>query len=71
MTSLDFEENYITQEYKPYEDNVGGAVRHTNNDDDEPTPITFIHYLGAKVVLLKGDEMVAAEVIRRKIDSEE
>ena len=38
-----------------YEDDHGDGIAHTKECDDEPTPITYDPYIGAEVVLSKGN----------------
>ena len=68
--STDFGEGYETPTYEPYTDDDGDGIGHTTDADDEPTPLTFDNYLGAEVVLSKGDDMVAGKVVGRKRDSD-
>ena len=64
--SSDFGEGYEMPTYEPYADNDGDGIGHAMDADDEPTPLTFDNYLGAEVVLPKGDDMVAGKVVGRK-----
>ena len=68
--STDFGEGYETPTYEPYTDDDGDGIGHATDVDDEPMPLTFDNYLGAKVVLPKGDDMVAGKVVGRKRDSD-
>ena len=68
--STDFGEGYEMPTYKPYVDDDGDGIGHAMDADDEPTPLTFDNYLGAEVVLPKGDDMVACKVVGRKRDSD-
>ena len=68
--SSDFGEGYEMPTYEPYVDNDGDGIGHATDADDEPTPLTFDNYLGAEVVLPKGDDMVAGKVVGRKRDSD-
>ena len=65
-----FGEDYETLTYEPYEDEDGDGIGHAMDADDEPTPLTFDNYLGAEVVLPKGDDMMAGKVVGRKRDSD-
>ena len=62
MTTQNFEEDYSTPEYKLYEDDDGDGVPHTREYEDELTPITYDTYIGAEVVLPKGNDMVCGTV---------
>ena len=68
--STDFGEGYEIPTYEPYADDDGNGIGHATDADDEPTPLTFDNYLGAEVVLPKGDDMVAGKVVGRKRDSD-
>ena len=67
--SSDFGEGYEMPTYELYADDDGDEVGHATDVDDEPTPLTFDNYLGAEVVLPKGDDMMARKVVGRKRDS--
>ena len=67
--SSDFGGGYETPTYEQYTDDDGDGIGHATDADAEPTPLTFDNYLGAEVVLPKGDDMVAGKVVRRKRDS--
>ena len=69
-TTKDFEEDYSTPEYELYEDYDGDGVPHARESDDEPTPIPYDTYIGAKVVLPKGNDMVFGTVKSRVKDFE-
>ena len=56
-TTQDFEEDYSTPEYKLYEDDDGDGNAHAKECDDEPTLITYDTYIGAEVVVPKGNNM--------------
>ena len=68
--STDFREGYEMPTYEPYTDDDGDRIDHAMDADDEPMPLTFVNYLGAEVVLPKGDDMVAGKVVGRKRDSD-
>ena len=68
--STEFRSGYETPTYEPYTDDDGDGIGHPTDVDDEPTPLTFDNYLGAEVVLPKGDDMVAGKVVGRKRDSD-
>ena len=59
VSAQDFEEDYSTPEYELYEDDDGDGVAHAKECEDEPTPITYDTYIGAEVVLPKGNDMVS------------
>ena len=59
MHKQDFEEDYSTPEYELYEDDDGDGVPHAKECEGEPTPITYDTYIGAEVVLPKGNDMVS------------
>ena len=46
-----------------YEDDNGDGISHDKGWDDEPTPITYDTYIGAEVVLPKGNDMVTGTVM--------
>ena len=46
-----------------YEDDNGDGISHDKGWDDEPTPITYDTYIGAEVVLQKGNDVVAGTVM--------
>ena len=48
-----------------YEDDDGDGVSHAKECDDEPTAITYDTYIGAEVVLPKGNDMVSGTVMSR------
>ena len=52
-----------THEYELYEDDDGVGISHAKECNDEPTPITYDTYIGAEVVLQKGNDMVAGTVM--------
>ena len=58
-STQDFEEDYSTPEFELYEDDDGNGVPHVKECKDEPTPITYDTYIGAEVVLPKGNDMVS------------
>ena len=66
----DFEEDYSTPEYELYEDDDGGRIVHAKEFVDEPTPITYDTYIGAEVVLPKGNDMASGTVKPRVKDLE-
>ena len=70
VQSTDFGEGYEMPTYEPYVDDNGDGIGHATDADDELTPLTFDNYLGAEVVLPKGDDMVAGKVVGRKRDSD-
>ena len=53
-----------------YEDDDGDGVHHARECKDEPTPITYDTYIGAEVVLPKGNDMVSETVKLRVKDFE-
>ena len=59
----DFEDDYSTPEYDLYEDDDGDGIAHVKECDDEPTPITYDTYIGAEVVLPKGNDMASGTVM--------
>ena len=67
--SSDFGEGYEMPTYEPYADDDGDGIGHAMDVDDEPMPLTIDNYLGAEVVLPKGDDMMAGKVVGRKRDS--
>ena len=67
-TTHDFGEDYPTPEYELYEDDEGDGIPHAKECDDEPTPITYDTYIGAEVVLPKGNDMVSGTVMSRVKD---
>ena len=67
-TTQDFGEDYPTPEYELYEDDEGDGIPHAKECDDEPTPITYDTYIGAEVVLPKGNDMVSGTVMSRVND---
>ena len=69
-STQDFEEDYLTAEFELYEDNDGNGVPHAKECEDEPTPITYNTYIGAEVVLPKGNDMVSGTVKSRVKDFE-
>ena len=64
-TTQDFEEDSSTAEYELYEDDEGDGIAHAKECKDEPTPITYDTYIGAEVVLPKGNDMVSGTVRSR------
>ena len=64
-STQDFEEEYSTSEFELYEDGDGNAVPHAKECKDEPTHITYGTYIGAEVVLSKGNDMVSGTVKSR------
>ena len=48
-----------------YEEDDGDGISHAKECDDEPTPITYETYIGAEVVLPKGNDMVSGTVMSR------
>ena len=54
----DFEEDYSTPEFELYEDDDGNGVPLAKECEDEPTPITYDTYIGAEVVLPKGNHLL-------------
>ena len=58
----DFAEDYSTPEFALYEDDDGNGVPHAKEYEDEPTPFTYDTYIGAKVVLPKGNDIVSGTV---------
>ena len=69
-STQDFEEDYSTPEYELYEDDGEDGIFHAKEYDDELTPITYDTYIGAEVVLPKGNNMVSGNVMSRVKDSE-
>ena len=69
-STQDFEEDYSTPEFELYEDDDGNGVPHAKECKDEPTPITYDTYIGAEVVLPKGDDMISGTVKSRVKDFE-
>ena len=69
-STQDFEEDYSTLEYELYEDNDGDGISHAKECNDEPTPSTNDTYIGAEVVLPKGNAMVSGTVTSRVKDFE-
>ena len=61
-STQDFEEDYSTPEFELYEDGDGNGVPHAEECKDEPTPIMYDTYIGAEVVLQKGNDMVSGTV---------
>ena len=57
-STQDFEEDYSTPEFELYEYDDGNGVPHAKECEGEPTPITYDTYIGAEVVLPKGNDMV-------------
>ena len=53
-----------------YDDDDGNGVPHTKECKDEPSPITYDTYIGAEVVLPKGNGMVSGTVKSRVKDFE-
>ena len=51
-STQDIEDDNSTLEFELYEDDVGNGVPHSNECEDERTPITYDTYIGAEVVLL-------------------
>ena len=70
VQSPDFGEGYETPTFEPYANDDGNGIGHAEDADDEPMPLTFDNYLGAEVVLPKGDDMMAGKVVRRKRNSD-
>ena len=66
----DFEESYSAPEYELYGDDDGDEISHDKECNDEPTPITYDTYVGAEVVLPKGNDIVCATVMSRVKDFE-
>ena len=64
----DFEEDYLTPEYELYEDDVGDGISHAKECNDDPTAITYVTYIGAEVVLPKGNDMASGTVMSRVKD---
>ena len=69
-STQDFEEDYSTPEYELYEDDDWDGISNAKECDDEPTPITYDIYIGAEVVLPKGNDMVSGTVMSRVKDFE-
>ena len=69
-STQDFEEDYSTPEYELYEDDDGDGIAHAKGCNDEPTPITYHTYIGAEVVLPKGNDLVSGTVKSRVKDFE-
>ena len=69
-STQDFEEDYSTPEYELYQDDDGDGISHAKECNDEPTPITYDTYVGAEVVLPKGNDMVSGTVMLRVKDFE-
>ena len=61
----DFAEDYSTTAYEFYEDDDGDGISHGKECNDEPTPITYATYIGAEVVLPKGNDIVSGTVMSR------
>ena len=53
-----------------YEDDDGDGISHARECDDEATLITYDTYIGAEVVLPKGNDMVSGTVMSRVKDFE-
>ena len=53
-----------------YEDDDGDGIAHAKECDDKPTPITYETYIGAEVVLPKGNDLVSGTVKSRVKDFE-
>ena len=66
----DFDKDSQAPLHETYKDDDDDLVQWAKDKDDEPTPITFDAYVGAEVVLLKGDKMVPGKVIGQKHDVE-
>ena len=66
----DFIEDYSTPEFELYEDDDGYGVPHAKECEDEPTPIKYDTYIGAEVVLPKGNDIVSGTVKSRVKDFE-
>ena len=64
-STQDFEEDYSTPEYELLEDDDGDGFAHTKKCNVEPTPTTYNTYIGAEVVLPKGNDMVSGTVMSR------
>ena len=62
--------NYSTPEFELYEDDDGNGVLHAKECEDEPTPIIYDTYIGAEVVLQKGNDMISGMVKSRVDDFE-
>ena len=62
-STQDFEEDYSTPEYELNEDIDGDGISHAKECNDEPTPITYDIYIGAEVVLPKGNDMGSGTVM--------
>ena len=69
-STQDFEQDYSAPEYELYEDDDGDGVPHAKEVEDELTPITYDTYIGAEVVLPKGNDMVSGTVKSRVKDFE-
>ena len=61
----DFEADYSTSEYELYEDDGGDRIAHAKECNDESTSITYDTYIGAEVVLPKGNDLVSRTVKSR------
>ena len=68
--TLDFEEDYSTPEYELYEDDDRDGVPHAKECKADPTPTTYDTYIGAEVILPKGNDMVSGTAKSRVKDFE-
>ena len=59
-----------TPEYELYENDDRDGVPNAKEFEDEPIPITYDTYIGAEVVLPKGNDMVSGTVKSRVKDFE-
>ena len=53
-----------------YEDDYGDIVPHAKEFENEPSPMTYDTYIGAEVVLPKGNDLVSGTVKSRVKDFE-
>ena len=69
-STQDFQDDYSNPEYELYEDDDGDRISHAMECNDEPTTITYDAYIGAEVVIPKGNDMVSGTVMSRVKDFE-